>query len=57
MKATVEEHISVVELVLDGKIPQAHEALVSHIDISRAVVLDRARQALSLAAMANAVRN
>ncbi|MHA6740927.1 GntR family transcriptional regulator [Rhodococcus erythropolis] len=57
MKATVEEHISVIELVLDGKIPQAHEALVSHIDISRAVVLDRARQALSLAAMANAVRN
>ncbi|GAA3171620.1 hypothetical protein GCM10020255_060630 [Rhodococcus baikonurensis] len=57
MKATVDEHISVVELVLDGKIPQAHEALVSHIDISRTVVLDRARQALSLAAMANAVRN
>ena len=34
MKATVEEHIAVVELVLDGKILQAHEALVSHRHLS-----------------------
>ncbi|TQF69415.1 GntR family transcriptional regulator [Rhodococcus spelaei] len=57
MSATVNEHIAVAELVLDGRLQQAHDALLGHIDESRVVVLGRAQQALSMARMANAVRD
>ncbi|MFC9787437.1 GntR family transcriptional regulator [Rhodococcus sp. NPDC127528] len=57
MSATIDEHISVAELILDGHLQRAHDALLGHIDESRVVVLGRAQQALSLARMANAVRN
>lgn len=57
MRATVEEHIAVAELVLDGHLQRAHDALLAHIDESRAVVIERAQQALAMARMANAVRD
>ncbi|MGC0365548.1 DNA-binding GntR family transcriptional regulator [Rhodococcus sp. 27YEA15] len=56
MKATVDEHIDVAELVLDDRLSEAHDALLAHIGESRTVVLERAQQALSMAAMASAVR-
>ncbi|MGW0044992.1 GntR family transcriptional regulator [Rhodococcus sp. NPDC003348] len=57
MAATVDEHVAVAELVLDGHLQRAHDALLAHIDESRAVVIERAQQALALARMANAVRD
>jgi DNA-binding GntR family transcriptional regulator len=57
MRATVDEHIEVAELVLDGHLQRAHDALLAHIDESRAVVIERAQQALAMARMANAVRD
>ncbi|MFF0817309.1 GntR family transcriptional regulator [Rhodococcus sp. NPDC003318] len=57
MAATVAEHITVAELVLDGHLQRAHDALLAHIDESRAVVIERAQQALAMARMANAVRD
>lgn len=57
MAATVAEHIAVAELVLDGHLQRAHDALLAHIDESRAVVIERAQQALAMARMANAVRD
>ncbi|GAA4486963.1 GntR family transcriptional regulator [Rhodococcus olei] len=57
MRATVDEHIAVAELVLDGHLQRAHDTLLTHIDESRAVVIERAQQALALARMANAVRD
>lgn len=57
MRATVDEHIAVAELVLDGQLQRAHDSLLAHIDESRAVVIERAQQALAMARMANAVRD
>ncbi|MFD4467944.1 GntR family transcriptional regulator [Rhodococcus sp. NPDC058505] len=57
MSATVSEHITVAELILDGQLQRAHDALLSHIDESRAVVIDRAQQARAMARMASAVRD
>lgn len=56
MEVTVEEHILIAELVLDNKLPEALAALHTHVDDSRLVVVERARQALSLAALASAVQ-
>ncbi|QNG19923.1 GntR family transcriptional regulator [Rhodococcus triatomae] len=57
MGATIDEHIQVAELVLDGDLDAAHATLLSHISESREVVIDRAEQALSFAKMAWAVRD
>ncbi len=57
MSATVEEHITVAELVLGDRLQQARDALLAHIDESRRVVIERAQQALAMARMANAVRD
>lgn len=56
IEATIDEHIAIAELVLDNKLPQAFESLRAHIDDGRLVVVEHARQALSLAALASAVR-
>ncbi|MFC9763883.1 GntR family transcriptional regulator [Rhodococcus jostii] len=57
MSATVDEHISVAELALDGKLDSAYDTLLAHISESREVVIERAEQALSLARMAWAIRD
>ncbi|MDI9919164.1 GntR family transcriptional regulator [Rhodococcus sp. IEGM 1379] len=56
IEAIVEEHIAIAELVLDNKLPEALDSLQAHIDYGRLAVLERAHQALSLAALASAVR-
>lgn len=55
MAATIAEHISIAELVLDGRPEKAHAALSTHIDESRAVVVERAGHALAAARMAAAL--
>ncbi|MFZ2526349.1 MAG: GntR family transcriptional regulator [Rhodococcus sp. (in: high G+C Gram-positive bacteria)] len=57
MAATVEEHILVAELLLDGRLEDAHRVLLDHIDTSRTVVIRRAEQARTLARLAHAVRD
>ncbi|NLV78386.1 MAG: GntR family transcriptional regulator [Rhodococcus sp.] len=57
MAATVAEHISVAELLLDGRLEDAHSVLLDHIDTSRAVVIRRAEEARTLARLAQAVRD
>lgn len=56
MAATVDEHVHLAELVLDGRLDDAHDALRRHIDESRQVVVARAGEALSMARMASAMR-
>ncbi|WP_241386563.1 GntR family transcriptional regulator [Rhodococcus sp. CH91] len=55
--ATVDEHVAVAELVLDGKLDDAHDLLLGHIDTSRAVVVRRAEEARAFARLARAVRD
>lgn len=57
MRATIDEHIEVAELVLADDLPRARVTLLRHISESREVVVERAGQALSLARMASAVRD
>ncbi len=57
MSATIDEHISVAEFALDGKLDTAYDTLLAHISESREVVIERAEQALSLARMAWAIRD
>ncbi|MEE2033815.1 GntR family transcriptional regulator [Rhodococcus chondri] len=57
LAATVDEHIAVTELLLDGRLDDAHRLLLAHIDTSRAVVVRRAEEARTLARLARAVRD
>ncbi|AOW93258.1 GntR family transcriptional regulator [Rhodococcus sp. WMMA185] len=57
MSATIDEHISVAELVLDGELDTAYDTLLAHISESRDVVIERAEKALSMARMAWSVRD
>lgn len=56
MAATIFEHITVLELALDRRLEEAQAALHAHIDASRAVVVARAEQAISMARMASALQ-
>lgn len=56
MSATITEHITVLELALDRRLEEAQAALRGHIDASRAVVVARAEQAISMARMASVLR-
>jgi len=49
--ATVAEHIAIGELVLDCRLPEALEALETHVGQSRAVVEARAARALHLSSL------
>ncbi|MEU0545712.1 GntR family transcriptional regulator [Nocardia sp. NPDC005978] len=51
-----EEHIAIAEHVLSGDLDPALTALLAHLTSSRAHVLDRARRALELTKLAQAVR-
>lgn len=53
----VAEHIQIAELVLAGRLQDAHDALEEHIVSSQKVVLERAQRALSLAKLGMAVRS
>lgn len=55
MDATISEHITIAELVLDGRLAEAHHALKTHIDESRQVVVERAAEAVAMARMASAI--
>lgn len=55
MEATISEHITIAELVLDGHLAEAHAALLTHIEESRKVVTERAAQAIAMARMASAI--
>ncbi|HET8992703.1 MULTISPECIES: GntR family transcriptional regulator [unclassified Rhodococcus (in: high G+C Gram-positive bacteria)] len=57
MTATIDEHIEVAELLLDGKLDEAHRVLLGHIDTSRAVVIRRAEEARAMARFAQALRD
>lgn len=55
--ATVDEHILITEFLLDGRLDEAHRMLLDHIDTSRAVVIERADRARTMARLAQAVRD
>lgn len=55
MDATISEHVTISELVLDGRLAEAHHALKTHIDESRQVVVERAAEAIAMARMASAI--
>lgn len=57
MRATVDEHVLIGEQLLDGALSDARTTLLDHIDQSRAVVVDRATTALSMAHLVHAVRH
>ncbi|MFD6855734.1 GntR family transcriptional regulator [Rhodococcus sp. NPDC060090] len=57
MTATIDEHIAVAELLLDGKLDDAHRVLLGHIDTSRDVVIRRAEEARAMARFAQALRD
>lgn len=46
--ATIDEHIAITERVLDGDLPAARSLLHAHIDSSRQVVVQRAREAMAM---------
>jgi DNA-binding GntR family transcriptional regulator len=56
MAATIEQHIVIAEGVLDGKLKDAQDALLAHIDGSRQVVIERATEALSMVGIMRALR-
>ncbi|WP_250447102.1 GntR family transcriptional regulator [Actinotalea sp. C106] len=49
MRATIDEHIEIAELVLGGRLPTALEALADHVGASKDVVVERAANALAMA--------
>lgn len=49
MRATVDEHIEIAELVLSGALPTALDALAAHVGASKDVVVERAANALAMA--------
>ncbi|UYP18225.1 GntR family transcriptional regulator [Rhodococcus sp. Z13] len=55
--ATIDEHIEVTELVLAGKLDDAHDVLLAHIDTSRTVAVRHAEEARVFARMLRAVRD
>lgn len=55
--ATIDEHIHIGELVLDGDLDGARRSLASHIGDSRRVVISRATEALSMARIALSVQH
>lgn len=56
MAATISEHITIAELALDRRLDAARDALRTHIESSRTVVVERAAQAISMARMASALQ-
>lgn len=51
MMATIDEHVEIGQAVLDRELTTARAALLTHIDKSRSVVVDRAAEAMRLARM------
>lgn len=51
--ATINEHIEIAELVVEGRLAEAMTAVRSHVGHSREVVVQRASQALASARMAS----
>lgn len=56
MTATITEHITILEHVLEGRLTQAREKLLAHIDGSRRVAIQRSSEALSMANIVMALR-
>lgn len=55
--ATIDEHIDITERVLDGDLVQACSLLHAHIDGSRKVVIQRAREAMAMFDVVMALRD
>ncbi|MFD7453452.1 GntR family transcriptional regulator [Kitasatospora sp. NPDC059827] len=51
VETTIAEHIEIMELVRDGRLDEGYRALHAHVGDSMAVVLDRARRAMSQMAL------
>jgi DNA-binding GntR family transcriptional regulator len=49
MRATIDEHLEIGELVVSGRLPAALDALHAHVGASRDVVVERAGTALAMA--------
>lgn len=56
MSATISEHITILEFVLDDRLESARETLLTHIDGSRRVAIQRSSEALSMANIVMALR-
>lgn len=56
VQATIEEHIGIAERVLDGALDDAQALLHAHIDGSRRVVVQRAREAMAMFDVVMALR-
>ncbi len=57
VQATIDEHIDIAERVLDGELVAAQELLHAHIDASRRVVVQRAREAMAMFDVVMALRD
>ena len=57
LEATIRDHLEIGELVLQGRLSSALDALRNHVGASREVVLERAAKALSLTAMLDRQRD
>lgn len=55
--ATIDEHIDIAERVLDGALDDAQTLLYAHIDGSRRVVVQRAREAMAMFDVVMALRD
>lgn len=51
VETTIAEHIEIMELVRDGRLEEGHRALHAHVGDSMAVVLERARRAMTQMAL------
>lgn len=56
MDATIGEHLAIITLLVDGHLDQARETLRTHVEESRAVVVQRAAEAMAMARMAAAIQ-
>lgn len=57
VRATIDEHIHITERVLDGDLAEAQTLLHAHIDASRTVVVQRAREAMAMFDVVMALRD
>jgi DNA-binding GntR family transcriptional regulator len=57
MRATIDEHLEIAGLVLSGRLRPALDALHAHVGDSKAVVVERAAQALAMTRMGHAVED
>lgn len=55
--ATIDEHIGITERILDGDLARARTLLHAHIDGSRQVVIQRAREAMAMFDVVMALRD